>query len=350
MVTSREVHLKSRPAGALRPDNFGLVTVELPSPGADEVLIKNLWMSIDAGQRTLMGEGSSDIADLPPKRFELDEPMEGQAIGQIVESRNPNLPVGTFVITNLGWREYALFSGAPDGFTLRVLDAPVGPIQSYLHIQSLYGALAYFLVTDCARVRAGETVWVSTAAGTTGSITSQISQLSGCKVIGTTGSDEKVEWLKDELGLDAAFNYKRSDLRDAVQAACPEGVDVYFDFAGGAQLEAAIDAMNPHGRIIKIGDTATYDGEAAAGPANIFQVVLKRLSIQGCTIFDYLTTPARMATAYARLSKWIAAGKITAHETVYEGIENAAQAQIDLFQGKNLGKMLVRLGEPEAFG
>ena len=349
MIESREVHLKSRPEGPMTQDHFEMVTVEVPSPGKNEVLIKNLWMSIDAGQRTLMAKGESELSnlDLPVKYFELDEPMEGQVIGQVIESRSENLPVGTFVVTNGGWREYLVFSGKPDGFTLTVLDNPVDPLTSHLHVMSIYGASAYYHVTQCAKVQAGDTVWISTAAGTTGSIACQIARMSGCQVVGTTSSDEKVDWLLNELGLNAAFNYRNDDLRNAIQAACPDGIDVYIDYAGGKQLEVAIDLMNPHGRIIKVGDTAIYDGSAPAGPNNLFQLVMKRVSILGCSIFDFLTPPSRLATCYKRLGRWVAEGKINVHETVYEGIENAVQAQIDLFKGKNIGKMLVKLGDPE---
>lgn len=352
MIKSREIHLKSRPTGPIMHDNFEMVTVEVPSPGENEVLIKNLWMSIDAGQRTLMTKGESELSnlDLPAKWFELGEPMEGQVIGQVIESRSENLPVGTFVVTNGGWREYLVFSGKADGFTLTVLDKPADPLTLHLHVLSLYGASAFFHVTDCAKVQAGETVWISTAAGTVGSISCQIARMSGCRVVGTTSSDEKVDWLLSGLKLDAAFNYRRGDLREAMKAACPDGIDVYIDYAGGKQLEVAIDLMNPHGRIIKVGDTSMYDGGVPTGPSNIFQLVLKRVSILGCSIFDYLAPPSRMATCYKRLGKWVAEGKIRVHETVYEGIENAVQAQIDLFQGKNIGKMLVKLGDPEEIG
>ncbi|NNE40783.1 MAG: NADP-dependent oxidoreductase [Marinicaulis sp.] len=347
MIKSREVRLKSRPIGPVALENFELATVNVPSPQDGEALIKNLWMSIDAGQRTLMGSGDADIADLPPKRFELNEPMECQAIGQVIESHDSNLPVGTFVSSNFGWREYFVFKGKQDGFTLTKLEVPVSPLQAHLHIMSVYGATAYYFITQCAKVQAGETVWISTAAGTTGSMACQIAQISGCKVIGTTGSDRKVEWLMEELGLDAAFNYHAPDLRDAIKAACPEGIDVYLDFVGGHQLETAIDLMNPQGRIIKVGETSSYDGGKTDGPGNLFQIVLKRLDLLGRSVFDILAQPARMENVYARLGKWHADGTIKVQETVYEGIENAAQAQIDLLGGKNIGKMLVKVGEPE---
>lgn len=348
MVKSREIRLKAHPKGALSHDHFEMATVDVPAPGEGEVLIKNLWMSIDAGQRTLMAD-TTELIDLPPKVFHVGDTLEGQAIGQVIASLNPALPVGALVVTNSGWREYLTHRGAPDGFTLRVLEKPATPLQSHLHIHSIYGASAYFHVNYGAQPRAGDTVWISTAAGTTGSIACQIAKIAGCKVIGTSGSDEKVEWLKSELKLDAAFNYKRPDLRDAIKAIAPGGIDIYIDYAGGSQLEAAIDLLKPRGRVIKVGDTSSYDGSPAVGPSNIFQLVLKRLDILGRSIFDYMSQPARIAEAYERLGRWVAEGRIKVHETVYEGIENAPQAQIDLFKGKNIGKMLVKLGEPETF-
>ncbi|MFM5923508.1 MAG: NADP-dependent oxidoreductase [Novosphingobium sp.] len=345
-MKSREIHLASRPVGAIVPENFSMATVDVAAPKDGEVLIKNLWMSIDAGQRTLMGSGDADLADLPPKRFELDEPMEGQVIGQVIESRKDSLPVGTFVVTNFSWREYFTHGGEPDGFTLRILENPQEPLQAYLHIRSIYGATAYFHVLDGAKVKAGETVWVSTAAGITGSIACQIAKMRGAKVIGTTGSDTKVDWLKNELKIDDAFNYNQSGFADQIRQACPEGIDVFLDFAGGDQLEVAIDLMKPRGRIIKIGETSTYDGSEPVGPRNMFQIILKRLDLLGRSIFDYLPQADTMAKAYADIDQWYGEGKLRAEETVYFGIENAVQAQIDLFAGKNLGKMLVKLGDP----
>lgn len=342
---SREVRLKSYPEGAITADHFETVTVDVPHPAEREVLVRNLWMSIDAGQRTLMSPGESKVADLPPRRFELGEPLDAQAVGQVVESHDDSLPVGTFVVSNRGWREYFTFSGVPDGFTFSVLKNPVKPLQAHLHVLSLYGASAYFHITDAGRARPGDTVWISTAAGTVGSIACQIARLSGCRVVGTTSSDEKVQWLLDELKLDAAFNYRTSDLRREVRSACPDGVDVYLDSAGGVQLESAIDVMNPHGRIVKIGDTSAYDGGVPVGPRNMFQLVLQRVDILNRSIFDYLTPPDRLATAYSRLGKWYSEGRISVHETVYEGISAAPAAQIDLLAGRNIGKTLVKLGD-----
>lgn len=350
MTKSREVHLKSHPSGKLSSADFELATVEIPAIGENEALIKNLWMSIDAGQRVLMGAGDADIVDLPPKRFELGKPLEGQAIGQVVESRRKDLPVGTYVTNNHGWREYFTFGGALDRFTLWPIQDPAAPLQTYLHIMSLYGAAAYLALTEVARIKAGESIWVSTAAGSTGSIACQIAKLTGCRVIGTTGSDDKVDWLLNDLGVDAAVNYKKADtLRDAIKSACPDGLDVYVDFVGGAHLEAAIDLLNPHGRIVVIGQTQLYDGGSPAGPRNVFSVILKRLRIEGFTIFDYLE-PSRMAKFQKLMGRWITEGKVKYRETIYDGIERAVDAQIDLFSGKNTGKMLVKLGEPEILG
>lgn len=347
MTLSREIHLASRPTGPLEHRHFNIAEVEIAPVGENEALIRNLWMSVDAGQRTLMGAGDADIADLPPKRLHLGEALEGQAIGQVVDSTREDLPVGALVISNFGWREYFKFSGKLDAFVLRPVPADGNPPQSHLHVMSLFGAAAYYSLTDVARIKPGETIWVSTAAGAVGSLTCQVAKLGGCRVIGTTSSDAKAAWLRDELGIDVAINYKAGDLKAALKAACPEGIDVFIDFVGGPQLETAIDVLNPKGRIVKIGETSAYDGAAPVGPKNIFSIVLKRLRFEGFTVFDYLGA-AHLALFQKTMSRWLADGKIVATEAVYDGIENAIQAQLDLFAGKNIGKVLVKLGEPQA--
>jgi hypothetical protein len=349
MITSREIQLKSRPIGPITKDNFELVTVNVRSPGENEVLIKNLWQSIDAGQRQFMGAGDKNFVDLPPKRFELGQPMEGQSLGQVIESRSRHFPVGTYVSHNYGWREYFVRPGKPNRFTLSPIKNPVSPLYEHLNAISLYGAAAYFFLTQSAQVKAGETVWISTAAGSTGSIACQIARISGCRVVGTTSSDEKVAWLQKELKIDAAINYKKGDLRAAMKAVCPEGIDVFLDLAGGDQLEAAIDLLNPHGRIVKAGDTAAYDTNVPVGPRNMFLLAAKRLQIKGSTIFQYLEPASWIDTFEKRMTTWVLDGKVKSYQTIYEGLDKAVQAQIDLFQGKNMGKMLLKIGDTETF-
>jgi hypothetical protein len=167
--------------------------------------------------------------------------------------------------------------------------------------------------------------------------------------VGTTSSDEKVAWLQKELKIDAAINYKKGDLRAAMKAACPEGIDVFLDLAGGDQLEAAIDLLNPHGRIVKAGDTAAYDTNVPVGPRNMFLLAAKRLQIKGSTIFQYLEPASWIDTFEKRMTTWVLDGKVKSYQTIYEGLDKAVQAQIDLFQGKNMGKMLLKIGDTETF-
>lgn len=346
MVQSREIHLVAYPEGLLAASDMELVKVDVPALKPGQVLVKNVWMSVDAGQRSLMRGGeTSQIADLPAHRLQLNEPIDGQAIGQIVESLNDELPVGTYVLSNMAWREYFVAGGTTDGFAFSVISDPVDPLQLHLSLLSPFGATAYFHVTEGADVRAGETILISTAAGSVGSLAAQIARIAGCRVIGTAGTDEKVAWLKDELGVDDAVNYHREDLAAELRRVAPEGIDVYLDLAGGKQLEVAIDVLKPRGRIVKIGDTASYDTGVPSTPSNLFEIVLKRLDLLGRSIFDYITKPEEMARAYTCLARWHAEGKIRVFETVYDGIETAAEAQIDLFAGNNIGKVLVRIAD-----
>ena len=303
-------------------------------------------MSIDPGQLLFMGSGV-DLPGIPAKRFELGKPLEGQAVGQVIESRKPDVPVGAYVLTHFGWREYFVSQGISATGFFEIIDAGVAPVQTYLHVMGGYGAAAYYGLTEAGQIKAGETILVSTAGGNTGSIACQIAKLAGCRVVGSTGSDEKVRWLLTEIGIDGAINYRKVDsLQTAIGAACPDGIDVFWDTVGGEHLEAAINLMNLYGRVILIGQTPSYIGKVPPGPKNIFLSGLKRLRMQGFTVWDYLNT-VRMSKYRKLMGKWIAEGKIKWKETVYEGIENAVEAQIGIFEGKNIGKMLVKLGDPE---
>lgn len=344
MSLSREIVVSSYPEGRLSEEHFELVEREIRPPSEGEVLIKNLWLSIEAGQRTHLSSIPDEIDDaeihaaIPmPRR---GEPLPGQAIGQVIESQNPSLPVGTFVVGWLTWSEYL----TSDGSGLLPIDAGVVALQSYLGTMGLWGAFAYFGLLAVAKIEPGETVVVSAAAGSVGSVAVQVAKLHGCRVVGIVGSDEKVDWLVRDLGADAAINYKTAtDLASAVAQACPEGIDVFFDTVAGRVLEIAIDAMKPHGRIVAGGTTSAYDSGEPAGPRNYFWITPKRLSILGCSVIDFLD---QLGEYREQMSEWLADGRIVNRETIYEGIETAPRAWIELFEGKNLGKMLVRIAEP----
>ena len=346
MTTSREIRLKSRPHGLPTPECFELASVELPNIQDGQVLVKNLWMSVDPYMRGRMDDVASYV---PP--FELGKPLEGGAIGQVVASKNPNFAEGDYVESMMGWRECFVYDSdanmrvAGSGGLQKRDPALVAP-QAYLGVAGMPGMTAYTGLLLVARAKAGETVFVSGAAGAVGSLVCQIARIHGCTVIGSAGSDEKVDWLKQTAGVDAAFNYKTvSSVNDALADACPQGIDVYFENVGGEHLAAAIEHMNQSGRIALCGLISEYNAPTAADDHSLFmQVLTKSLRIQGFIVTDYWDHYPEFLEA---LSGWIRDGQVEWQETVVEGIEKAPDAFLGLFAGQNTGKMLVRLAHPQ---
>ena len=331
-MRSREIRLAARPHGAPVPSDFRLAETELPQPGEGEMLVRNAYVSVDPYMRGRMNDAKSYV---PP--FALGEPLTGGAVGQVVESRNDNWPVGTWLVHELGWREAAVM----DGRGARAVDESLASISTALGVLGMPGLTAYVGIVDVGAVADGETVFVSGAAGAVGSIAAQLAKVRGARVVGSAGSAEKVAWL-DELGLDGAFDYTQTRTRDALRELAPDGVDVYFDNVGGETLEAAIGAMNLHGRIVACGSVSRYNAiEALPGPRNLFMVVTKRLRMQGYIVFDhYRRYPAFLEEVAPRLRD----GTIRHRETIVDGIEHAPEAFIGMLAGANVGKMLVRVG------
>lgn len=334
-ITSREIRLASRPTGEPTADNFALAVAELPAvPAEDHLLVRNLYMSVDPYMRGRMRDGRSYAAP-----FALNEALTGGAVGEVIASGHPDFAPGDTVLHNAGWREYADVPGK--GVTK--IDPTLAPVQSFLGVLGMPGKTAYVGLLDIGQPKAGETVFVSGAAGAVGSLVCQIAKLQGCRVVGSAGSAEKVRWLHDVAGVDAAINYRDAkNLRKAIGAECPNGVDVYFENVGGEHLEATLSLMNDFGRIVACGMISQYNAsEPAPGPRNLGLIVGRRLKIQGFIVSDH---PERSADFYRDMSAWIRAGKIRWEETIVEGIENAPTAFLGLFRGENLGKMLVKLG------
>lgn len=332
-TTSREIRLKRRPVGLPSAEDFELATVTLADPGPGEVTVRNLYMSVDPYMRGRMVDRKSYV---PP--FALGETLNGGAVGQVVQSNGGQLGTGTYVLHGLGWRE-AFIS---DGQGLTSIDPSIAPVQAFLGGVGMPGQTAYFGLLDIGQPKAGETVFVSAAAGAVGSMVCQIAKIKGCRVVGSVGSQAKVDWLLHEVGVDAAFNYKEvTDLKAELGKHCPNGIDIYFENVGGAHLEAALTHMNNNGRIPVCGMISQYNAtEANPGPSNLGLIIGKRLKLQGYIVSDYR---ARAGEFYADMKEWIAAGQIKWQETVVEGIENAPHAFIGLFTGENMGKMLVKL-------
>lgn len=334
-ITSREIHLAIRPVGMPNLDNFEMATITLPDPGDGELLVQNRWMSVDPYMRGRMIDRKSYV---PP--FEVGKVLEGGAVGEVVQSNNPDFAKGDLVLSMNGWREFYL----SDGNGLQKLQTFGLPEQAFLGVAGMPGLTAWGGLLKIGEPKEGETVFVSGAAGAVGSLVCQIAKIKGCTVVGSAGSDEKCEWLKS-VGVDEVINYKKagdqSGLIKALKKAAPQGVDVYFENVGGDHLVAGLEAMNQFGRIVVCGMISGYnDTEPKPGPWNLFHIIAKSLKIQGFIVTQFQDN---LPEFLGDLSKWYAAGKIHTQETVDEGIENAPGAFLKLFSGGNKGKMLVKL-------
>ncbi|MEO5874868.1 MAG: NADP-dependent oxidoreductase [Streptosporangiaceae bacterium] len=331
--TGREVHLIARPAGEPKPTDFALVEAPVTEPGDGEILVRNDWMSVDPYMRGRMNDVKSYV---PP--FALDAPMDGGALGTVVESSSAKIPVGATVLHRLGWREYATLSDRQ----VRVVDPALAPVQSYLGVLGMTGLTAYAGLTEIAPVKDGDVVFVSGAAGAVGTVAGQIArQLGASRVIGSAGGPEKSARLVADFGYDAAIDYRTGDLDRQLADAAPDGIDVYFDNVGGDHLRAAIAAMRLFGRIAMCGAIAQYNATSPVpGPDNLALIIGKRLTLRGFLVGDH----QNLAADYAeRAAGWLAAGTLKAEETVVDGLENAPEAFLGLLRGDNTGKMLVRL-------
>ena len=333
-IVSREIRLKNRPEGKPRETDFELAEVQLPEIGTGEVLVQNIYMSVDPYMRGRMNDRKSYV---PP--FQLGKPLEGGCVGRVVESKNGAFQVGDYVYGMLGWREYFV----SDGQQLVKVDPGLAPIQSYLGTVGMPGLTAWAGLLYIGKPKEGETVFVSGAAGAVGSVVCQIARLKNCRVAGSAGSDEKVSWLLNEAGVNAAFNYKQvKDVIAEVGKHCPKGIDVYFENVGGVHLEATPEHMNPHGRVVMCGMISMYNAtEPVPGPTNLANIIIKQLTMQGFIVIDHYDKIQRF---YSDMGKWIAEGKIKWKETIVDGIENAPKAFTSLFNGENIGKMIVRIG------
>ena len=340
-TTNREIHLKSRPEGMPSAENFELVETSVPEPSDGQFVTRNIWMTVDPYMRGRMYDMKSYV---PP--FQVGEVLDGGAVGQVIVSKHPDFAVGDYVSGMTGgWREYAL----SDGFGLQKVDPNIAPLSYHLGILGMPGMTAYAGLLRVAEYKEGDTVFVSAASGAVGSVVCQIAKLKGSRVIGSAGSDEKCTWLKEELGVDEAINYKTcGDLTAALAKAAPEGIDIYFENVGGTHLEAALACANQKARFALCGMIDSYNDMASAtGPSNIIQAVGKELTLRGFIVSSHLD----MAEDFIRdMATWIGSGQLKYKETVLDGIENAPQAFINLFTGANQGKMLVRLGPDNPSG
>ncbi|MGA3095816.1 MAG: NADP-dependent oxidoreductase [Bryobacteraceae bacterium] len=330
-LTSREVRLASRPIGIPTAANFSLAWTESEPLKDRQVLVRNLFMSVDPYMRGRMSERKSYV---PP--FELGKPLDGGAVGDVIESRAQEFEPGDVVTSNFGWREY--FVAAPED--LHPVSREIQPLSVYLGALGMTGMTAWAGL-NLVEVKAGDVVYISGAAGAVGNVAGQLAKLRGCRVIGSAGSAEKVRFLREECGFDNAFNYKAGPVLEQLNLEAPDGIDVYFDNVGGETLEAALSALRVHGRIVACGGISGYNAETPRpGPSNLFNVIIKRLTMRGFIVSDCLN---RRAGFEKEVGGYLQAGKLKNKETVLKGIDQAVGAFIGLFQGQNVGKMVVEL-------
>jgi NADPH-dependent curcumin reductase CurA len=329
MPMSREVHLVARPDGLPTEQEFELVETDVPDAAEGEVLVENLYMSVDPAMRPRLTVG-----------YELNEPLEGGAVGRVVQSRAPGFDVGDLVTSRLGFREY--FVSGPGGISrLEVTDGL--PLTVHLHALGGTGFTAYGGLLKIAQLKPEDKVFVSTAAGAVGSVAAQIARIKGCWVVGSTGSAEKARWLAEDAGLSAVIDYKATPIRRALHQAAPEGIDVYFDNVGGDHLDAALACMNTLGRVAVCGMISGYnEAGTRTSVRNLANVIYGRINLRGFVGTDFMHLREQFQSDMAG---WLRDGKVKTAETIYDGIDNAAAAMIDLMKGANLGKMLVKLAD-----
>lgn len=333
MPTSREIRLTERPHGEPTPASFELASSELPDPADGELLVRNRWMSVDPYMRGRMSDLPSYVAP-----YKVGEVLDGGAVGEVVASADERFAPGDVVLHGLGWRDLALVRAQ----NAQKLDTSRVPEQAFLGILGMPGLTAYAGLVEVAPVREGDVVFISAAAGAVGSAAGQFARkLGAARVIGSAGGPEKCRHVVEELGFDAAIDYKQGAVRRQLREHAPDGIDVFFDNVGGEQLEAAIGALRVHGRIAICGAISLYNAtEAQPGPRNLSRLIQTRGRIKGMLVSDHVHLRDRF---FVQAGGWLADGSLRYRETVVDGLENAPRAFIDLLRGANTGKMLVRL-------
>ena len=330
-ATNRQVLLARRPQGMVTEDDFRIVDAPIARPGDVEVLVRNMWLSLDPYMRGRMNDVKSYVPSV-----QLGEVMVGQTVGEVVESRDARFAPGDKVLAPSGWQLY----GTIKGDELAKVDTRLAPASSYLGVLGMPGFTAWFGLSEIGKPKPGETVVVSAASGAVGSVVGQLAKLQGCRVVGIAGGAAKCDYVVRELGFDACVDHKRGSLLEDLRAACPKGVDVDFENVGGAVLDTVLALMNRFSRIIVCGLVAEYNSTEPYGYRRLRSVLVNRIHMQGMIVFDWKD---RYGEALAGLAKHFAAGKIVYRESVVDGIDNAPKGLIALLRGENFGKQLVKL-------
>lgn len=334
-LINRQYYLASRPVGEPNASNVPVRDVPVPEPAEGEVVLRNLYISLDPAIRGWMGDDPNYMEPIA-----LGDAVRSSVIGRVVKSNSPDLAVGDVAMSVGAWESYTT---AP-AVAVNKLDESSGiPLSNFLGVLGPTGLTAYFGLLEVGKPKAGETVLVSAAAGAVGSVVGQIARNKGCRVVGMAGTDDKCRWLKEELGFDDVINYKTcGDYEAAIRKACPDGVDVYFDNVGGEILDAALLCLNKFARVAVCGWISTYNVPDAPGPTNLWQLVAQSVTIQGFVVIDYMD---RFGEGIAQLAEWVMAGDIKFREEVVDGLDNVLPAFLKLFDGSNQGKLVIRIPE-----
>jgi NADPH-dependent curcumin reductase len=328
---NKRVVLASRPQGWVSEANFRIEEAPVPKPADGEVLVKNLWLSLDPYMRGRMNDAKSYAA-----KQEVGEVMVGQTVGEVLESKHPKYRKGDHVLTPFGWQQY----GCSDGKGFSRIDASRAPAQAFLGVLGMPGVTAWVGLLDICQPKAGETVVVSAASGAVGSVVGQIAKLKGCRAVGIAGGSTKRGYVVDELGFDACVDYKAGRLNEDLKVATPNGIDCYFENVGGEIMDAVLRRMNPFSRVAVCGLVSQYNATDPYGVKAIGSILVNRIKVQGFIVSDRMELWAK---ALPELTGWVATGKIKYRESITEGLENAPRAFIGLLRGENFGKQLVKL-------
>jgi len=338
MNSNRQWVLTKRPAGMVGKDNFTYQETAIPEPADNEVLVRNLYLSFDPTQRGWMEDR---VSYLPP--VGLGEVMRAGSVGQVVESRHPDFKKGDLVQTTGGWQDFVLIE--PEKSLMGLNKIPAGiSLTMPLSVLGITGLTAYWGLLDLGQPKTGQTVLVSGAAGATGSVAGQIARIKGCRVIGIAGGAEKCRWLKEVAGFHEVIDYKNENVNQRIGELCPNKIDIYFDNVGGKILEAALNHLNMHARIVMCGGISGYNAtEPVPGPSNLMNLITNRARMEGFIIIDYLD---RSHIAIPELLGWVASGELIHQEDIQEGFENIPDTLNRLFTGRNIGKQLLKIADP----
>lgn len=330
-ATNKQVLLAARPDGWVKKSDFSIVETPIPAPGDGQVLLKNLYLSLDPYMRGAMNEKRAYGRPL-----QIGDVMLGETISEVVESRNPRFNPGDTVATHAGWQQYAL----SDGKNARLVDPKLLPASAYLGVAGMPGVTAWYGLLQIGQPKAGETVVVSAASGAVGSVAGQIAKIKGCHVVGVAGGKKKCDYVTGELGFDACIDRDDPKWYDVLSEATPKGIDIYFENVGGPLLDAVLARCNPFARIPLCGMIADYNAKKRYGITNLVSAVGNRIKLQGFIISDHLDI---WPEALAQIAQWLGEGKLKYRETVTEGLDNAPTAFVGLFKGKNFGKQIVKI-------